>query len=595
MQFFVRIIKILLSGVFLCGNILFAENSILYGFSEPINATNGFRQTLPNELTLCRDSKKLEKMDFFSQLNAPQETKQFYIDYCKHADTFAWSDSSLRLNNQAIDLIQSIEDSYNEGLNPNKYHLNSFIAHIKLMDSDANQSSKTDSLNRIDVLLSDAYITLAKDLYYGITDWKKFKESKKEQKKKLAKNQEIVANEKEDIIEWERARKIPVYPSKYLALNLAENKISDSLHRLSPDAQEYQRLIASLKYYRTLYANGGWDKIPSGPTIRIEESDERIPLIKKRLYLSGELHEMDNKETFLYSEPQLVAAVKSFQALHNLTQDGLIGAQTINALNIPVTSKISKIILNLERFRWLERGMDAYQSYININIPSFQMQVFEYGKEVMTMKVIVGKKERPTPVLSSKISYAVLKPSWTAPKTIVKEDILEKANMQEYLQSHNMRVYLNFEGEMFEVKADEIDWSIYAEDEHIPYIFKADSGEANPLGEMKFIFNNRFSVYMHDTNQRYLFKNQYRALSSGCLRLNEPMKLLTYLMETKDAIITDEKEGSDHIVDVKKKVPVVIRYMTVSVDGESRIFFYDDIYGYDELQLNSIKENSWML
>jgi murein L,D-transpeptidase YcbB/YkuD len=326
----------------------------------------------------------------------------------------------------------------------------------------------------------------------------------------------------------------------------------------------------------------------------MEQSDERIPLIKKRLYLSGELHELENNETFLYSEPQLVDAVKSFQALHNLTQDGLIGAKTINALNIPVTSKISKIILNLERFRWLNQGMDTYQSYININIPSFQMQVFEYGKEVIAMKVIVGKKERPTPVLNSKISYAVLKPSWTAPKTIVKEDILEKANMQEYLQSHNMRVYLNLEGEMSEVNADEIDWSVYAEDEHIPYIFKADSGEANPLGEVKFIFNNRFSVYMHDTNQRYLFKNQYRALSSGCLRLNEPMKLLTYLLDTKDAII-DEQEGSDHIVNVKKKVPVVIRYMTVSVDGDNRIFFYDDIYGYDELQRDSIKENSWML
>ncbi|MBA3026968.1 MAG: L,D-transpeptidase family protein, partial [Sulfurimonas sp.] len=532
MQFSIRIIKILLLGVFLCGSILFGGNNILNGFSEPINTINVSRQTLPNEFTLCTDFKKLEKVDVFLQLNTPQETKQFYIDYCKHADTFAWSDSSLRLNNQAIDLIQSIEDSYNEGLNPNKYHLNSFIAHIKLMDSDANQSSKTDSLNRIDVLLSDAYITLAKDLYYGITDWKQFKASKIEKKKKLAKNQEIVKNDKEDIIEWERAKKTPIYPAKYLAINLAENKISDSLHRLSPDAQEYRRLMESLKYYRTLYANGGWETIPSGATIRMEQTDERIPLIKKRLYLSGELHELENNETCLYSEPQLIDAVKSFQTFHNLTQDGLIGAKTINALNIPVTSKISKIILNLERFRWLNQGMDAYQSYININIPSFQMQVFEYGKEVIAMKVIVGKKERPTPVLNSKISYAVLKPSWTAPKTIVKEDILEKANMQEYLQSHNMRVYLNLDGEMSEVNADEIDWSVYAEDEHIPYIFKADSGEANPLGEVKFIFNNRFSVYMHDTNQRYLFKNQYRALSSGCLRLNEPMKLLTYLLDT---------------------------------------------------------------
>jgi murein L,D-transpeptidase YcbB/YkuD len=583
MQLLSQIIKILFMGVLLHGVALLAEDVVYDSHYTPLS-----------ESQLCRDFKELTKTNSSLQLNSFQEVKEFYNDYCKRSDTLAWSDASFRLSNQAIDLMQSVQDSYDQGLNPNKYHLSAFLMHIQTMNSDANQSTKQESLNRIDVLLSDAYITLAKDLYYGVTDWKKFKESKKEQNKKLFKNQDIPESSKEDIIEWDRAKKNSIHLSSYLEINLAANKISDSLNILSPDSQEYRRLMASLKYYRMLLGSGGWEKIPSGETIKIGQSDERLVLIKKRLYITGDLDKIENNESTLYNETKLIDAVKSFQAAHNLTQDGLIGQKTMNALNISASAKVGKIILNMERFRWLNQGMDNYEAYININIPAFLMQVLEYGNEVIGMKVIVGKKERPTPVLNSKISYAVLKPSWTAPKTIVKEDILEKGNLQEYLQSHNMRVYMNLDGEMFEVNADEIDWSLYAEAEYIPYIFKADSGEANPLGEVKFIFNNKYSVYMHDTNQPYLFQNEYRALSSGCLRLNEPMRLLAYLLDTKDAIIAEQK-GADQIVNLKKKIPVVIRYMTVSVDKNNRIYFYDDIYGYDTLQKESLKANSWML
>lgn len=534
-----------------------------------------------------------------SNLNAPQETKQFYKEYCKSVTcTLVWSDDSLHLNAQAMELLHAIQGSYDQGLNPNKYHADALLADAKVIENSADMHAKMDALLRIDILLSDAYMALAKDLYYGVTDWKKFKASKLEKKKKLAQNKEIVENEKEDTIEWERAKKPPLHFPAYLAQNLATQQISHSLDALSPDAKEYHQLMASLKYYRALHVSENISKnrkkIPLGATIRIQQSDERVPQIRARLQLLGELQAQQNGETFLYGEPYLIDAVKSFQASHNLTQDGLIGAKTIHALNISAAEKITKIILNLERFRWLNQGLDAYEAYIDINIPAFEMQVIEHAKQVIEMKVIVGKKERPTPILNSKISYAVLKPSWTAPKTIVKEDILQKAEMQEYLLSHNMRVYLNVEGELLEVDSREIDWSVYVNEEEIPYIFKADSGEANPLGEVKFIFENNYSIYMHDTNQRHLFGNENRALSSGCLRLSEPMKLLAYLLGTKDAII-DEDEATDKVVRIAKKLPLVIRYMTVGVDSNNRVYFYDDIYGYDELQKESLKENSWML
>jgi murein L,D-transpeptidase YcbB/YkuD len=204
------------------------------------------------------------------------------------------------------------------------------------------------------------------------------------------------------------------------------------------------------------------------------------------------------------------------------------------------------------------------------------------------MKVIVGKKERPTPILNSTISYAVLNPSWTAPETIVREDIIEKGNIDSYLAKHNMKVYMTLHGESVEVNSNHIDWKSYEGQSNIPYTFKADSGTLNPLGVVKFIFNNQYSVYMHDTNRRDLFQNEYRALSSGCVRLNEPNKLLTYLLEKEGKILSkvkNSKEVTDTIVSLRGKVPVVFRYMTVGVDKDHKINFYDDIYGYDDLIL----------
>jgi murein L,D-transpeptidase YcbB/YkuD len=592
MEYISRILKLLFLGVWLYGSCVFAQE-------QNISTAHDQNQTHSSDLLFCDTQTQLKKNDLFSNLINPKATKEFYTNYCKKTHTPAWNNSLQELSKQSQELMQSIQESYDHGLNPNKYHLEALVEYkTRMRSDDANQTleQKYRALYRMDVVLTDAYISLAKDLYYGFTNWKQFKESKKEKNKKLLKNQEEDQNEKDDVIEWERAVKAPIYPAKELIENLAMNKIAHSLAVLSPDCQEYRRLMKSLKYYRMLHANGGWEKIPSGPTIRTQQSDNRLALIKKRLYITGELPEIENNATTLYDEPKLIDAVKLFQESHNLMNDGLIGKKTINALNISSATKISKIILNLERYRWLHQGLDQYPSYININIPAFRMQVFEHGEEVFGMKVIVGKQKRPTPVLNSKISYAVLNPTWTAPKTIVKEDILQKESMDEYLESHSMRIYSNVEGEMVEVQADDINWSDYMDKENVPFTFKADAGETNPLGEVKFIFNNNYSVFMHDTNQRDLFKNEYRALSSGCLRLGEPMRLLSYLLEKKDAIIEKEDdEEADKIVNLKKKVPVVIRYMTVSVDKNDHIYFYDDIYGFDALQKESIKDNSWML
>ncbi|MGB3960738.1 MAG: L,D-transpeptidase family protein, partial [Sulfurimonas sp.] len=244
----------------------------------------------------------------------------------------------------------------------------------------------------------------------------------------------------------------------------------------------------------------------------------------------------------------------------------------------------------MERFRWLGRGLEKSEGYIDINIPAFRMRVYEHAQEVMQMPVIVGKKERATPILSSYLSYAVLRPTWTAPQTIIKEDILANGNMQEYLQNHNMKVFTMQEGAKVDVNPDEVEWADYAQKEYVPFLFRADAGKSNPLGGVKFMFNNKYSIYMHDTNQPALFGSHSRAFSSGCIRLHEPMKLLKYLLEDDAAsTLLAQEELPDQVVQIKKKLPIMIRYMSVEVDEENKIHLFEDVYGYDARHILALK------
>jgi murein L,D-transpeptidase YcbB/YkuD len=209
------------------------------------------------------------------------------------------------------------------------------------------------------------------------------------------------------------------------------------------------------------------------------------------------------------------------------------------------------------------------------------------------MKTIVGRSERPTPILYSMVSYAVLNPSWTAPKTIVQKDILESKNISAFLQNHDIRVYENVRGELNEVDPTQIDWSLYAGKKQTPYTFKTDAGETNPLGKVKFLFPNSHFVYMHGTNTPALFKKSGRALSSGCIRLSSPQKLYDYLMDrwgNPENKTPDALEEPDTSVRLQKKLPIFLRYMTIRADNNTTLTIYDDIYGYDEAQWTLLKK-----
>ncbi len=542
--------------------------------STPPHVEKSISSVTIKKYALCHQLVEYKKTKHFSHLNDPVQTAGFYANFCKNSDNFAWFEKDLSLTPQAQEMLWSIDDSYNYGLNPEKYHKGELTFNLDRLKNEIFESNKKkiSLTNEIDILFTDAYLSMAHDLYYGFTDWGKF--------------QNATINDAP--IAWERQIKQPIYAQKRLFSSLRKNNIKHSLQTLNPDFKEYGQLVKALAFYRSLEETEKITKIPLGPSISLNYTDERLPLIKQRLFETQDLLEIKNPEQTIYNETDLIDAVKKFQARNNLASDGLIGKKTVQIMNISATDRIQKIILNLERFRSLKNDLEKKDVYLNVNIPAYSMQVFEKGNELFHMNVIVGSKDRPTPILSSKLSYAVLNPTWTAPQTIVQEDILGKKNLLQYLQKHNMHIYRQTNGEMIEQDPKKIDWEPYIQAGAAPFTFKADSGKKNPLGTVKFIFPNKYSIYMHDTNTRGLFNNEYRALSSGCVRLGEPKKLLTYLSPKEDIITKDTQE--EMRVDLAKRAPILIRYMTVGVDANQKVCFYDDIYGYDDLQLQMINK-----
>lgn len=550
---------------------------LFFGCLIPVHATpvdtNTSNTGVFETASLCDRLIEYKKTDRFELLSSPEETRRFYTDRCEQEKNYAWFDSSLSPTAEAFELLRAIDDAYRHGLNPEKYHktlLKHYLFTIVKKKFDSVEA-KSRFIDHTEMFLSDAYFTLAHDLYEGFTDREAFK----------------ALNVDDEEIEWDFPQKGALDFGKILTEALGKNTVADSLKTLVPEFLEYGRLLKALALYRKLAEYGENESLPEGPTIREGDNDPRLPLITQRLIFLGDLDESDRAETTLYNDPALLRAVKSFQSRHNLKADGRIGENTLKALNVPIRERITQLILSLERYRWLNRGMENKNAYISINIPSFTLQLLEQGEEKFSMKVIVGKKERPTPILNSKIAYAVLNPTWTAPETIVREDILGKKNVLKYLKNHDMRVFQMIDGSLSELNPYTIDWEHYKTLGKAPFVFRANAGDENPLGEIKFIFPNRYSVYMHDTNTPALFQNDYRALSSGCIRLSDPSLLLTYLSPKDDIISSGNRDNRK--IELRKKLPVILRYMTAAADAEGKVYFYEDIYGYDRLHLQILK------
>ena len=327
--------------------------------------------------------------------------------------------------------------------------------------------------------------------------------------------------------------------------------------------EPYKKLKAELAIYTKIARDGGWPLITaSAKTIKPGVSLPEIVTIKKRLQISGDLAVRDTTPKF---DGALEGAVKNFQTRYGYKATGIITQPLIADLNVPVEKKIEQLLINLDRMRWMPTLPNG--NMILVNIPEFVLHVMNGKQEEWNMNVVVGKEGHNTMNFTDDLDQIVFSPYWNVPESIVKKEILPKlAADPGYLEGQNMEI-VKTEGDLPVIR-------------QLP-------GDKNSLGKVKFLFPNSFNIYFHDTPAKSLFKQDMRAYSHGCIRLSEPERLASYLLQdqpqwTASAIEEAMSSGTEQFVKLKKSIPVFITYYTAWVDGNGKLNFRDDIYGHDE-------------
>lgn len=298
------------------------------------------------------------------------------------------------------------------------------------------------------------------------------------------------------------------------------NNFSKAIENCKPNHIVYKKLKNCLKLLQQFPEEKTYELIDLRERIVPNKKNKYVPIVKKRLMYWGDIVEKDTVLSTVYDK-KTQEAVKIFQARHGLRPDAVIGRSTIDALNYSRNQRIEQVVVNMERWRWFAH--DFGNHYLLINIPDYSIVAVKENDTTQTQRIVVGKDTRPTPILESKISNINLNPNWTVPPTILKEDI--------YPEAEKDRSVFRKKGlKIFDRKNNEVSpWSWKKEDAN-KYKYVQDPGRNNSLGSMKINFPNRYSVYLHDTNHRDYFAFSYRSLSSGCVRLEKPLEMASYII-----------------------------------------------------------------
>lgn len=358
-------------------------------------------------------------------------------------------------------------------------------------------------------------------------------------------------------------------------------EVGPILAGLRPRHEGYDRLVRALSRYREIEAAGGWPKLPEGPSIKPGAADPAVTTLRRRLEITGDFAGGETEQPQFFDDA-LVEALSRFQRRHGLDDDGVVGPKTREALNVSVQRRVRSLELNLERWRWLPQ--DLGQRHLLVNVPAYELRVSENGRDVLTMRVIVGRAMRRTPVFSDLMRYLVFSPSWEVPPTILRQDKLPEIRKNpKYPAEQNMRVFQLGGGNWNEVDPSAVDWSRAS---GATIRLRQRPGPTNALGLVKFMFPNPFNVYLHDTPSRELFARSQRDFSSGCVRIEKPAELALYLLADdpawgREAVIAAMESGQERSVTLSRPIPVHIQYWTAWAASDGTVEFRKDIYGRD--------------
>lgn len=358
-------------------------------------------------------------------------------------------------------------------------------------------------------------------------------------------------------------------------------------HEPTYDEGTAQRIKDAALSYSDLAVRGGWPTIPADAKFAPGVQGANDDLLRKRLILSGDLAAEKASGAF---DQDLADGVKRFQARHGLAPTGMMTPRTLAAMNVTVQKRIRQLEASLERLENTNFGFGP--RYVVVNIPAAFAEAVENDVVVRRYRVIVGKTERPSPTLTAQITGVVLNPTWTVPSSIAKTEI--SAHMRKdptYLSRMHMEV---LDGHDNPIDPHSVDWS----GTRTPnFTVRQQNGTFNALGAVKIDMPNSYSVYMHDTNQRNLFSDDYRFDSHGCSRVDNVRDLAAWLLKdqpkwTRAAIDADIATGQHQEVAMARKVPVAWIYLTAWMTKDQTIQFRNDVYNQDEQLLEATAEEA---
>ncbi|WP_353293937.1 L,D-transpeptidase family protein [Thalassolituus maritimus] len=494
-----------------------------------------------------------------------------------------WLDS-YQLRPEALELIELLRETSVDDWRNYGYSLETLEREMRRLTNLPEQATA------MEVLLTDAFVTYAEQ----------------------ALNNELIPNADENdhptmrrVVLSGDDRITEMQIISLLQESVRQNKLDELLAQMAPQHEGYRRLRAELKRYREIDRSGGWRPISHDLTLSAGDRHADVPYLRWLLDQYGDLPS-GTLSWFFGSEENIPAparnpnadlaqaeylldgplrsAIIHFQKRHKLEQTGSLNKDTIDRLNIPPYQTAQRIALNMKR--WRQLPSDLGERHIMVNMADYSMQLVKSGAPELEMKVIIGRLDRRTPVMTDLMRIIEVAPTWTVPPRIAGSYILPNVKRNpDYLKQKGFDVMQWRNGARVHVAADEINWHNYSA-RNLPYTFVQRPGKLNALGTVKFLFPNDQSIYLHDTSSPELFDKEQRALSSGCVRVEKPRLLAEKLLQSQDGWHRgriDEAIDHNHTsrIRIKDPVPVHLMYWTTWVDDEGQLQIRDDVYQRD--------------